>query len=82
MLAQNRTRYGTNWYAYCGGNPVNRFDWTGLEDAPFNWSVGKYDKAYIIKGVDTGDKWYNNAADITINAAAGIWNAAAMNYVS
>ncbi len=35
-------RDGVNWYAYFGGNPVNRYDWTGLDDCYFESSADMY----------------------------------------
>ena len=52
-----------NLYHYAGNNPVRYLDPDGREDAPYNISFGNHDLLPTFKGIDTGDKWYNNLWD-------------------
>jgi hypothetical protein len=74
FVTEDPARDGSNWYEYCGNNPLKYTDQTGNEDVPFSWSQGKYDVFGKINKIDTGNKWYNNVFDNTAAGAAGIFN--------
>jgi hypothetical protein len=76
-VSEDTVRDGTNFYAYCGNNPVNYTDPSGCEDVPFSWSQGNYDVFGKISNIDTGSSWYNNIVDYTLCVPAEIFNLAA-----
>ena len=50
FITEDPARDGTNWYSYCGGNPVNFIDKNGLEQIVV--SGGDYSNDVIHRGYD------------------------------
>ena len=46
FISEDPAQDGTNWYAYCGGNPVNRWDPLGLEYGKLRDFVEDYNVAF------------------------------------
>ncbi len=42
FMSQDPARAGRNWYAYCGGDPVNRMDPSGLDDIAVDGGLVKW----------------------------------------
>jgi RHS repeat-associated protein len=74
FTSEDPIRDGGNWYRYAAGNPLTRIDPTGLEEAPFQGSLGPFDIALKISEVETGDEWYNDIVDTVGAGVAGVYN--------
>ena len=43
FISEDPAKDGTNWYVYCGGNPIKRTDSDGLSFDELWWTMMKYD---------------------------------------
>ena len=59
FITEDPARDGMNWYVYCGGNPVNRVDSSGLEYIPLRTTA---------ENEGYGVSWDPNTL------SAGVWN--------